>query len=92
MKVLKPGREQTGWSSERVCTGAGNGGGGCGAKLLVEEKDLFLMHSYVHVDHDVFVTFRCIQCGVLTDINDCPSGVRSRIPKSQKEWEARRTP
>lgn len=40
MKVLRPGRKQKGWSTEAECTGLGNGGGGCGAKLLVEEDDV----------------------------------------------------
>lgn len=41
MKVLKPGREQTGWAREAECTGHGNGGGGCGALLLVERDDVY---------------------------------------------------
>jgi hypothetical protein len=41
MKVVKPGREQKGWSKQFKCTGNGNGGGGCGAVLLVEEGDLY---------------------------------------------------
>jgi hypothetical protein len=70
MKVLKKGRPQKGWSGEFDCTGKGNGGGGCGAKLLVEFGDLY--HTY-HYDydggHDVYVTFSCAACGVETDID-----------------------
>lgn len=42
MKVVKVGREQKGWAKEFVCTGSGNGGGGCRARLLVSEEDLHL--------------------------------------------------
>ncbi len=41
MKVIKPGRPQKGWSHEFTCTGDGNGRGGCGAILLVEQEDLY---------------------------------------------------
>ena len=69
MKVLKEGRPQKGWSSEQKCSGAGNHGGGCGAKLLVEEDDLFeTCASYMGRDEEWFTTFRCSACGVLTDI------------------------
>lgn len=37
MRVLKEG---PGWSIEQVCTGKGNGGGGCGAVLAVEKEDI----------------------------------------------------
>lgn len=67
MKVLKPGREQKGWSRETSCTGGGNGGGGCGALLLVEAADLFITTQCA----DEYVTFRC-HCGVLTDIGNAP--------------------
>ena len=69
MKVLKPGREQKGWSTEATCTGKGNGGGGCGATLLVEEEDIYQTahHSY-DGSSDYFNTFRCVSCGVETDL------------------------
>lgn len=72
MKVLKKGREQTGWSKEYVCTGGGNGDGGCGTKLLVEKDDLFATYGHCRDEMDSFVTFRCACCGVLTDIKGCP--------------------
>jgi predicted RNA-binding Zn-ribbon protein involved in translation (DUF1610 family) len=68
MKVLKKGRKQQGYSSERTCTGKGNDGGGCGAKLLVEEADLFQTSSSVKDETDYYVTFKCPECGVLTDL------------------------
>jgi len=69
MKVLKPGRPQKGRAKEFKCTGKGNGGGGCGAQLLVCESDLYETHSYDYGGgHDVYTTFRCPECGVETDV------------------------
>lgn len=83
MRVLKTGRPQSGWAKELECTGKGNGGGGCGALLLVEQDDVFRTHNYCRDDHDVFNTFKCSQCNVLTDI-----GVVPFTPQydSENEW------
>lgn len=91
MKVLKKGRKQKGWSKEYNCTGKGNGNGGCGAKLLVEQADLFITSSHCRDETDNFVTFKCMSCGVLTDIpaNDYP---RSQELPDQKAWEYARRP
>jgi predicted RNA-binding Zn-ribbon protein involved in translation (DUF1610 family) len=81
MKVLSKGRKQKGYSSKRICTGNGNGGGGCGAKLLVEQADLYLTsNSDMKGDTDHFVTFVCPECGVETDIG-CPSSKEEEIAK-----------
>jgi hypothetical protein len=73
MKVLEKGRPQKGWAKEFTCTGAGNGNGGCGAKLLVEQDDVYNTHRYDYGGgHDVFNTFRCPECGVQTDIGHVP--------------------
>jgi hypothetical protein len=84
MKVLKPGDGRKGWSTRRTCTGNGNGGGGCGAKLLVEEGDLYQTSSS-HYDGstDYYITFRCPQCRVETDLPDgvVPSSIVARIPR-----------
>ena len=78
MKVLKEGRKQKGWSKEYICTGKGNGDGGCGAKLLVEEGDFFETSSG-HYDGNTerYITFTCPSCGVLTDppSRDLPSRI-----------------
>jgi hypothetical protein len=89
MKVLKPGRPQAGWSKEFKCTGGGNGGGGCGAKLLVSEYDLYQTESH-HYDgsSDYYMTFCCEQCGVETDINDHSAELKGKRP-SEKERKAR---
>lgn len=85
MKVIKKGRAQKGWAKEYACTGSGNGGGGCGAKLLVEEGDLFMtMRNCLH-ETDYFVTFECSECGVLTDIDGYPKGARG-LP-SYRAWK-----
>ncbi len=68
MKVLKEGRKQKGWAKEFTCTGNGNSGGGCGAVLLVEQEDVFRTYRNCLHETDVFNTFRCAACGVLTDI------------------------
>jgi hypothetical protein len=70
MKVLKPGRKQKGWSIETTCTGSGNDGGGCGAKLLVEQGDLFKTTSQARDETTTYVTFKCSECGVLTDLGE----------------------
>ncbi len=82
MKVIRKGRKQRGWSKEYTCTGAGNGLGGCGAVLLVEEGDLY--HTYRHSwdgPSDTFTTFRCCQCRVETDIA-VPSSIK--VAKSEE--------
>lgn len=86
MKVLKKGRPQKGWAKKFQCTGAGNQGGGCGAHLLVEQADVFFTYSS-HYDgsNETFKTFKCPECGVLTDINES----LPFTPLPQKEWENR---
>lgn len=71
MKIIKAGRPQKGWSKELTCTGAGNGNGGCGAVLLVEQDDVFGTSSH-HYDgsSEYYNTFKCVSCGVWTDIKD----------------------
>lgn len=73
MKVLEKGRPQQGWAKECICTGRGNGEGGCGAKLLVEKDDVFDC-SWVDMYDDIVraYVFRCPECEVLTTIpKDC---------------------
>lgn len=70
MKVLKKGRDVKGWSAELKCTGHGNGEGGCGSILLVEHSDLFETGRHCYDgSSDYFITFRCPECLVMTDIN-----------------------
>lgn len=84
VKVLKKGSGQKDWAKECKCTGAGNDGGGCGAKLLVEKGDLFQTYaSYMGRDEEWFVTFKCPECKVLTDLKDTPFQGRD-LPKYKK--------
>jgi len=90
MKIIKEGRPQKGWSTETTCSGCGNGGGGCGAKLLVEQPDLFKTFRAARDETDTFITFKCSACGVLTDLADgsVPHAIRSELP-SQSAWEGK---
>lgn len=91
MKVLEKGRPQKGWSKEYVCTGKGNREGGCGARLLVEFLDLFrTYHTDMTGDRETRLTFKCSECGVLTDIsvNDPPN---FELIPDRDVWEARQT-
>jgi hypothetical protein len=85
MKVIKEGRKQKGWAREFTCTGVGNDGGGCGAKLLVEQGDVF--HTY-HYDYgggeESYNTFRCPSCKVLTDL---PESVRLPFEPHRRELQ-----
>ena len=75
MEVLKKGK---GWNLKQKCTGYGNGNGGCGSLLKVEEQDLFLTYS----DSDRYITFQCPVCNKYTDVND--SKVPYQIQKTLK--------
>ena len=80
MKVIYPGRPQKGWAKELKCTGAGNGDGGCGAILLVEQDDLYeTSKGYCDGTTDRYVTFMCSACGVETDVNGVPYNVTQKI-------------
>lgn len=87
MKVIEKGRPQKGWAREYKCTGSGNGDGGCGALLLVEQGDLFQTQRNCRDETDYYVTFKCPDCGVLTDIGTSPF-CPANLP-TQREWEAR---
>jgi hypothetical protein len=65
-----------------MCTGAGNGDGGCGAKLLVGREDIYLTHHYDYGGgHDIFYTFRCPECGAETDLEErkVPAMIRWKL-------------
>lgn len=80
MKILQPGKA-TSWCTQTTCTGHGNGGGGCGAILLVEATDLFKTTTHARDETETFITFACIQCGVLTDlVARVPSYITDKLP------------
>lgn len=77
IKKIKPK-----WSMEVRCTGAGNGLTGCGAKLEVEEDDLYITESeHYWGETDYFYTFRCPLCNEETDIssNYIPDSVKCKV-------------
>ena len=67
MKVIKQGhcsKKDAPWSKVVECTD------GCGATLLVEEKDLYLTYN----DYAAYETYRCCECGHQSTI-DVPSNI-----------------
>lgn len=83
MKVLEKGREIKGWTAKYTCTGKGNGGYGCRAKLLIEEGDLYHTHNYDYGGgQEIYITFKCPECSVETDISR--SGIPSRVRIKEK--------
>ena len=85
MKLLEKG---PGWNMECKCTGYGNGGGGCGARLLIESGDIYLTHRYyIDGSHDMFYTFKCMECGVETDIDESkvPGNIRRGLIEEYKQ-------
>lgn len=89
MKILKEGNPN-GWEIEQTCTGKGNGDGGCNAKLLVNESDIYITtHTDYGGDTDYFYTFKCPCCGVETDIpeKDIVNRVRREVLKKYREEE-----
>ena len=88
MEVIKKGRLQRGWTKKFTYTGLGNGGGGCGARLLISEYDLYQTISE-HYDGstDYFTTFCCCECGVETDVKDIPGDHRKGVRPTKQERE-----
>lgn len=89
METLKKGTGQKGWSVVTTCSGRGNGDGGCGAQLRVDEDDLFRTESHARDETTEYTTFRCQECGTLTDLQKVPSNVSRNLPYVSKWCEAR---
>lgn len=64
MRLLERGNPQKGWAVKKRCTGVGNGNGGCGALLLVEQADVFFTESHARDETTRYATFECSECGV----------------------------
>lgn len=93
MKVIKKGRDQKGWSKEYECTGKGNSGGGCGAKLLVSEDDFFMTsHSYYDGSTDRYITFECPCCKVWTDVDNVPGLIWEKCKNKRRSPLGNRGP
>jgi len=90
MKLIQKGMTPSNWENQYVCTGWGKRSG-CGAVLLVNHNDLFGTYQFPS-DRDgdrglLHITFKCSECGVLTNINDPVP--KSELLPSQEVWEAR---
>ena len=84
MKILETGKSSV-WEKEVVCTGKGNGGVGCGAKLLVEAGDVFTTTSCARDEVDNHKTIMCPQCKSFTDLKDVLSSVGNRGPVGKEK-------
>ena len=81
MEVLQKGK---GWHLKEKCTGKGNGDGGCGSLLKIEEQDLFITMNYCYDgSSDRYITFQCPVCKWYTDLSD--SKVPYQIQKTLKK-------
>jgi hypothetical protein len=87
MKIIQKGRDQRGWAKELECTGHGNGGDGCGAKLLVERDDLFTTTSHARGEAEVFTTFECPSCEVSTDLTQAEASEAPHVLPSKTAWK-----
>ena len=86
MEVLQKGE---GWNLKQICTGYGNGGGGCGSLLKVSAEDLFVTcnSAWGFIEQTKYITFECPVCKIYTDLDDCdiPYQIRKNIKfKNQK--------
>jgi len=69
MKLIKKGPGYS-WEKKFTCTGAGNGGKGCGAILMVCHPDFFRTESGCYDgSSESYLTFECCQCNVWTDVD-----------------------
>ena len=85
MKVLI---KRPAWNLKIICTGKGNGGGGCKSLLLVEENDIYATsHTDYAGDTDYYYTVRCPVCDKETDIPEwaLPSSIRIKKVNERKE-------
>jgi len=86
MKTIKKGRPQKGWAFKAECTGSGNGGGGCGSRLLIEQRDVYkTFKSCIGGPAEEYRTFQCCECGVETD-TDCVPGI---VEQTKLQWQER---
>lgn len=82
MRVIEERREDQ-WVKQVKCNGNGNelNGVPCGSTLEIDESDLFHTRFYGMGESRECVTFKCMVCGQLNDMeeNEVPSGIRRRI-------------
>ena len=76
------------WKIEAICTGHGNDDKGCGAKLVINENDIFVTAHFGSVcETEFFFSFRCPKCGKLTDVpkKNIPREVRKNAMREYKK-------
>lgn len=87
MKILE---RKDAWFIEQICTGRGNGGGGCTSRLAVEKEDIYVTANSDWLgDVDYYYTFKCPVCGIETDIKevDVPHSIQR---ESLEKYKAKR--
>jgi hypothetical protein len=88
MKVVK----ETKWKVRIECTGAGNGGSGCGSLLEAERSDLrWFAGTDYPIERPSAVCVRCPVCGQITDLkrDEYPHNPSSLQPFSTAWREGR---
>jgi len=83
MEVIRPGREQAGWSKEFECVGS-RGIAGCGALLRVTKEDLFKRNEHDISGRHVDTIMTCPCCGAQSVIK----GEKFQTLPDEKEWTA----
>ncbi len=85
MKVLEPGKPVKEWSKEFYC----QGDGGCGAKLLVQKSDLYIMYEGGYDETTEIACFTCIICQVecRTPKYEVPYEIMKNLPNKSKWME-----
>lgn len=102
MKILEVGKRNNDWQEQLrggndnwKCTWKCTGHGGdnsykcCGAKVILNENDLFITGQHFKKGPTFNVTFTCSQCGVDTDIdnNQVPRETLLLLPVKEKWME-----
>lgn len=78
MRVIKKGTPQ---EIRVICSGRGNGKGGCGSTLGVTYDDIYHTQSHTRDDSTSYATILCPACNKLTDLFLCD------IPDQWHNWK-----
>jgi hypothetical protein len=73
MQVLEKSQPKNQWTETVTCTGVPNVRQGCGAKLIINEDDLFRIEIGNAGFQHYIAQFQCPECGVRTDFDDYPN-------------------
>ena len=92
MIVLEADSPRPEWGMEVVCSGAGNGGGGCLTNLWVQGEDLFYSPTKIGRFMNGHLTIECSCCGTWTDIKapKVPMDIAGNAkPRSMSDYQFR---